>query len=175
MESGRRIYELSEYDLGKIVDEAIMTFEPTRTRRDVELTITIDRDLPRVICDRSAIIDSLVNLLSNAYKYGGDPRWIGVTVTIESRGVAVAVRDNGKGLARREHKRIFEKFYRVDDLLARRQEGSGLGLSIVRHVMKAHRGKIMVDSETGKGSTFTLILPSRPPRRAQAAREREPE
>ncbi|EYF02017.1 sensor histidine kinase [Chondromyces apiculatus] len=175
MESGRRIYELSEYDLGAIVDEAIMTFEPTRTRRDVELTITIDRTLPRVMCDRNAIIDSLVNLLSNAYKYGGNPRWIGVTVTAEDRGVAVAVRDNGKGLARREHKRIFEKFYRVDDLLARQQEGSGLGLSIVRHVMKAHRGKIMVDSETGKGSTFTLILPFKPSARAQAARESEPE
>ena len=73
------------------------------------------------------------------------------------------VRDNGKGIARNEHKRIFEKFYRVDDLLARQQEGSGLGLSIVQHVMKAHRGKVEVDSEPGRGSTFTLFIPTTPP------------
>jgi signal transduction histidine kinase len=74
------------------------------------------------------------------------------------------VRDNGKGIARNEHKRIFEKFYRVDDLLSRQQEGSGLGLSIVQHVMRAHRGRIEVESEPGNGSAFTLLLPRRRPK-----------
>jgi two-component system phosphate regulon sensor histidine kinase PhoR len=127
----------------------------------VELDLTIEPELPRVVCDKSAIVDSLVNLLSNAYKYGGQPRKIVITASVTSHGATITVRDNGKGIARKEHKRIFEKFYRVDDLLARQQEGSGLGLSIVKHVVRAHRGKILVDSEPGRGSTFTLILPAR--------------
>jgi two-component system phosphate regulon sensor histidine kinase PhoR len=161
MESGRRVYEFGKHDLGAIIDEAITAFEPTREKRNVELEVDIQPDMPRVVCDRSAIVDALVNLLSNAYKYGGQPRQIRVSAAVTRRGAELAVHDNGKGIARREHKRIFEKFYRVDDLLARQQEGSGLGLSIVRHVVRAHRGKILVDSETGKGSTFTLILPLR--------------
>jgi two-component system phosphate regulon sensor histidine kinase PhoR len=158
MESGRRVYELSEHDLGTIVEEAITAFEPTREKRNVELDVHVPPDM-RVVCDRSAIVDALVNLLSNAYKYGGQPRQIGVSAIVTRRGAEIAVSDNGKGISRREHKRIFEKFYRVDDLLARQQEGSGLGLSIVRHVIRAHRGRILVDSEPGRGSTFTLILP----------------
>jgi len=102
---------------------------------------------------------SLVNLLSNAYKYGGQPRRIELLAGQAGREVLITVRDNGKGIARREHKRIFEKFYRVDDLLARQQEGSGLGLAIVKHVMRAHTGRVLVDSEPGRGSAFTLVFP----------------
>jgi two-component system phosphate regulon sensor histidine kinase PhoR len=167
MESGRRIYEFGEHDLGEIIEEAITAFEPTREKRNVELEIQVPPGMPPVIGDRSAIVDMLVNLLSNAYKYGGQPRWIGVSATITGRGAELSVRDNGKGIARREHKRIFEKFYRVDDLLARQQEGSGLGLSIVQHVVRAHRGRILVDSEPGKGTAFTVILPLRATVKAQ--------
>ena len=162
MESGRRVYDLAEHDLGEIVEEAITAFEPTREKRSVELEIDVQPGMPPAMCDRGALVDSLVNLLSNAYKYGGEPRKIGVAVTMIPGTATITVRDNGKGIARKEHKRIFEKFYRVDDLLARQQEGSGLGLSIVRHVVRAHRGRILVDSEPGKGSTFTLMLPLRP-------------
>jgi two-component system phosphate regulon sensor histidine kinase PhoR len=158
MESGRRVYDLAEHEVATIVDEAITAFEPTRERRNVELAIKLDEDLPRVLCDKSALVDSLVNLLSNAYKYGGQPRTIEVSARATDKDVAISVHDNGKGIARNEHKRIFEKFYRVDDLLARQQEGSGLGLAIVQHVMRAHRGRVEVDSEPGRGSTFTLLL-----------------
>jgi two-component system phosphate regulon sensor histidine kinase PhoR len=164
MESGRRVYELSAHEVESVVDEAISAFEPTRTLRHVELTVEIALGLPKIWCDRSAVIDALVNLLSNAYKYGGQPRRIEITTRQTERAVGITVRDNGKGIARNEHKRIFEKFYRVDDLLARQQEGSGLGLSIVQHVMRAHRGKVEVDSEPGQGSAFTLLLPRRPPK-----------
>jgi two-component system, OmpR family, phosphate regulon sensor histidine kinase PhoR len=158
MESGRRVYELAEHDVAVIVDEAIAAFEPTRERRDVELSVDIAPGVPQVICDRSALVDSLVNLLSNAYKYGGKPRRIWIDARANEKDVAFTVRDNGKGIARNEHKRIFEKFYRVDDLLARQQDGSGLGLAIVQHVMRAHRGRVEVDSERGRGSAFTLLL-----------------
>ncbi|WP_437727285.1 sensor histidine kinase [Sorangium sp. So ce861] len=172
MESGRRVYELSEQDLGVVIHEAIHAFEPTREKRSVELDVSVDANLPPVVCDRSALVDAIVNLLSNAYKYGGQPRKISVSAHGSSRSAQITVRDNGKGIARKEHKRIFEKFYRVDDLLARQQEGSGLGLSIVKHVIRAHGGRILVDSEPGKGSTFTLVLPLRGSARAAAAARR---
>jgi two-component system phosphate regulon sensor histidine kinase PhoR len=159
MESGRRIYDLEPHDVRAIVGEAIATFEPTRERRLLDLVEAVPEGLPRILCDRSALVDALVNLLSNAYKYGGTPRRIEVSARVDGRGVGITVRDNGVGIARKEHKRIFEKFYRVDDLLARRTEGSGLGLAIVRHVMRAHHGRILVDSERGRGSAFTLVLP----------------
>jgi two-component system phosphate regulon sensor histidine kinase PhoR len=158
MEAGRRVFELGEHDVAAVVDEAISAFEPTRERRNVDLILDVPNDLPRVLCDKNAMVDSLVNLLSNAYKYGGQPRHIEIAARATDREVSITVRDNGKGIARNEHKRIFEKFYRVDDLLAREQEGSGIGLSIVQHVMRAHRGRIDVDSAPGRGSAFTLSL-----------------
>jgi two-component system phosphate regulon sensor histidine kinase PhoR len=163
MEAGRRVYEIRPEDAASIVDEAIAAFEPARERRNVELVIDVPSGLPRVPCDRNAMVDALVNLLSNAYKYGGQPRRIEIAVRADEREVTLTVRDNGKGIARNEHKRIFEKFYRVDDLLAREQDGSGIGLSIVQHVMRAHRGRIDVDSGPGRGSAFTLALKRNPP------------
>src|SRR5262249_31229297 len=136
----------------------ITAFEPTRERRNVELSVDIAEGLPRVFCDKSALVDSLVNLLSNAYKYGGQPRTINVSARSTETHLTITVRDNGNRIARNEHKRIFEKFYRVDDPLARQQEGSGLGLAIVQHVMRAHRGRVEVDSAPGHGSAFTLLL-----------------
>lgn len=159
MESGRRVFTIGEHEVGAIVDEAIAAFEPTRERRNVELEVTIEPSLPKVPCDEAALTDALVNLLSNAYKYGGQPCRIQIVASRVDRAVGITVRDNGKGIAQNEHKRIFEKFYRIDDLLARQQEGSGLGLAIVQHVMRAHRGRVLVDSEPGRGSAFTLVLP----------------
>jgi two-component system phosphate regulon sensor histidine kinase PhoR len=168
MESGRRTYEFAPHDVRGLVEESIAAFEPTRERRDVELIVAVSPDLPPAYCDKSALVDCLVNLLSNAYKYGGNPRVIEISAEVRSKLVDITVRDNGKGIARKEHKRIFEKFYRVDDSLSRKQDGSGLGLSIVRHVVKAHRGKILVESEPGRGTSFTLMLPLAPPSKERA-------
>ncbi len=159
MESGRRVYDIAPHDVKTVVEEAIFAFEPTREQRHVTLKVHIEDGLPLIDCDHAALADAIVNLLSNAYKYGGTPREIDVFAERVGRGVGISVRDNGVGIPHKEHKRIFEKFYRVDDLLARTQEGSGLGLAIVRHVLRAHRGKIVVDSAVGKGSKFTLLLP----------------
>jgi len=166
MESGRRVFEMREENIVAIVDESIAAFEPTRTGR-IEVRQESRGILPPVWCDRAALVDALVNLLSNAYKYGAKER-VEVTVEPRDKQVAITVRDHGVGIARHEHKRIFERFYRVDDLLARQQEGSGLGLAIVQHVVRAHKGKVEVDSELGKGSAFTVLLPGGAPREAHA-------
>jgi two-component system phosphate regulon sensor histidine kinase PhoR len=128
---------------------------------DAEVTVEIEPDLPRAPIDRPALIEAVLNLLSNAYKYGGRPRRIQVRVRSadERKVIRIDVADNGEGIPEREHKRIFEKFYRRDDRLSRMSEGSGLGLALVKHIVKrGHRGRIIVESAEGRGSTFTIEL-----------------
>jgi two-component system phosphate regulon sensor histidine kinase PhoR len=158
MESGRRSFIKRETDAGKVVEAAIQSFEPVREQRGVELEVNIAPDLPPIVADHDALVDAVVNLLSNAYKYGGEPRRIGVSATASDGRVRISVKDNGGGIERTEHKRIFQKFYRVDDRLARQKEGSGLGLAIVEHIVRAHGGRVELESELGKGSTFSLVL-----------------
>jgi two-component system phosphate regulon sensor histidine kinase PhoR len=159
MESGRREYKMQETDVKSVVDEAVAAFEPIRERRGAELRLVLPEQLPQIVADRGALSDALFNLLTNAQKYGGDVVKIVLSVVANDRHVRIAVKDNGQGIEAAEHKRIFQKFYRVDDRLSREREGSGLGLAIVKHVMKAHRGRVDVESRVGEGSTFTLVLP----------------
>ena len=161
MEAGRRLYDLKEGDVADAVREAIDSFSPLHLQGDVELTVEIAEDLPKAMIDRAALVEAVLNLLSNAYKYGGRPRHITVSVTAADarKLLRIAVRDNGEGIPEREHKRIFEKFYRRDDRLSRMSEGSGLGLALVKHIVKrGHRGRIIVESAEGRGSTFVIEL-----------------
>lgn len=161
MESGRREFHISETKLGSVVDRALHAFETVKLREGVELTVDPALRDATVSVDQGALSDALLNLLTNAAKYGGDPRTVALYCDQTPKAVRIHVRDNGPGIPATEHKRIFQKFYRVDDRLSREQEGSGLGLAIVKHVMKAHGGRVEVDSRTGQGSTFTLVLPKR--------------
>jgi len=103
--------------------------------------------------------DALLNLLSNAYKYGGSPPRVRIVCRALAKDkVVIEVSDNGEGIPNVEHRRIFEKFYRIDDRLARAREGSGLGLAIVNHVVRGHGGSIVLESAKGKGSTFRIVL-----------------
>ncbi|MCU0659160.1 MAG: HAMP domain-containing histidine kinase [Polyangiaceae bacterium] len=165
MESGRRLYVLQEADIKEVIEGAVNAYEPLRERRQVSLDLRIQSSLGQVICDSGAVKDAIVNLLSNAYKYGGEPPAIRLWARETGGNILISVSDNGQGIDRREHKRIFEKFYRIDDRLSREREGSGLGLAIVAHVIRAHGGSIEVDSALGRGSTFTLSFPrqARPP------------
>lgn len=162
MESGGREFVLKDTDLRSIMLTALEAFEPVRERRHVELVTSLPPESLLVRADRGAMSDALLNLLTNAYKYGGDPPRIEVAYVQSARDVTVTVKDNGQGIPAAEHTRIFQKFYRLDDRLSRDREGSGLGLAIVKHVMRAHRGRVELVSEAGKGSTFSLVLPSAP-------------
>jgi len=162
MEAGRRLYDLRPDDFGDVVRDALRNFAPLQLQGDADVHVTIAENLPPVMLDRPAMLMAVLNLLSNAYKYAGRPRVIYVEVEAVDRGHAVElrVRDNGEGIPLHEHKRIFQKFYRRDDRLSRNQEGSGVGLSIVSHVVRAHRGDVRVESEVGKGATFYIELPA---------------
>jgi two-component system phosphate regulon sensor histidine kinase PhoR len=160
-------------DLRSIVVAALEAFEPVRERRHVDLAITLPPESLLVHADRGAMSDALLNLLTNAYKYGGDPPHIEVGFELRGKEARVTVRDNGRGIPAVEHTRIFQKFYRVDDRLSREREGSGLGLAIVKHVMKAHDGHVELVSDAGKGSEFSLVLPALSAHASERAPQRE--
>jgi two-component system phosphate regulon sensor histidine kinase PhoR len=170
MEAGRRVYDLHVESVDTIVAEAAAVFDASTVGRGVALELAVASGLPLVMADRAAMEDALVNLLTNAYKYTGDTKQIGIGARADEKFVYLWVRDNGIGIPRGEQRRVFEKFYRVDERLSRAIEGSGLGLAIVRHIVLAHHGRIDIDSEPGKGSTFTIALPHASARDVAAAK-----
>lgn len=159
MESGHREFHMRVTDVRSVIESALAAFEPTTERHRARLDVSLPPDSLVIRADRVAMEDAVLNLLSNAVKYGGNPPEIRVRVERSAREVRIMVDDNGQGIPVGEHKRIFQKFYRVDDRLSREREGSGLGLAIVKHVMKAHKGHVELESKAGHGSSFRLVLP----------------
>jgi len=162
MEAGRKQFEMRDEQVSAIVGAAVDAFAPIRTHNPkLELSIDVEPDLPVVHVDRGAMVDAIGNLLSNAFKYGGTPPVIRLRGRrAASGGVAIEVTDNGEGIPGAEHRRIFEKFYRIDDRLSRQREGSGLGLAIVKYIVRAHDGRVQLESAKGQGSTFRIVLPA---------------
>lgn len=175
MESGRKIYELRREKVADVLEDALRAYAPhLQVGGDLDFGVEVGPDLPDVLVDRAALAGAIVNLLSNAQKYGGAPPRVRLKVDASGHDVSISVTDNGSGIPRPEHRRIFEKFYRIDDRLSRTKEGSGLGLAIVKHVARAHRARVTVDSAEGKGSTFTIVLPAYEPERGEATLSTSP-
>jgi two-component system phosphate regulon sensor histidine kinase PhoR len=143
-----------------VVDTALKAFEPIRIRENVHLTLDVPRDLPTVLVDREMMGQAVLNLLQNAVKYGGEDKSIRLACAATNGKVTVAVRDKGPGIPRKEHRRIFDRFYRIDDRLSRQQQGSGMGLAIVHHVVQAHGGQVRVRNRPEGGAEFTISLPA---------------
>ena len=159
MEAGRRIYEFEVVRPIDLVRASLEAFRAQQMTGATQLSVEVPGDLPQVRVDTDAMADALLNLLSNARKYGGEHVHIRVLGAAERRWVVLTVADDGPGIPRSERSRIFEKFYRPDVLVSRRTEGSGLGLAIVRAVVQAHKGRVDVESEEGKGARFTIRIP----------------
>lgn len=157
MESGKRAITREWLDVAPVVAASIDVFEarhpevaPIVRELDASVDASIDAGEIRLAVD---------NLLANAWKYAPAGRPYAVRVTGDEAHVTITVEDHGPGIARRDHARIFEPFERVDDRLSQATEGSGIGLSLVRNVARAHGGDARVDSEPGKGARFVLTLP----------------
>jgi signal transduction histidine kinase len=144
----------------EVARAAVQMLEAQLRAPGCEFLLDAPPDLPRVSADRDALLTVLLNLLENALKYTGDEKQIVLRIAADGAHVRFAVEDNGVGLSASERRQIFRPFYQVDQKLSRSQGGCGLGLSIVQEIVSAHRGKLQVDSEPGRGSTFTISLPA---------------
>jgi two-component system phosphate regulon sensor histidine kinase PhoR len=168
MEAGRKAFDRRAESVESLVEDAAEAMAHAREHTpELRFECDVEPGLPEVSVDRAAMVDALSNLLSNAMKYGGSPPVVRLGARRVPQGVALEVTDNGAGIPRGEHRRIFEKFYRIDDRLSREREGSGLGLAIVKAIVRAHGGRIQLDSGKGQGSTFRIVLPV--PRTSPAA------
>jgi two-component system phosphate regulon sensor histidine kinase PhoR len=168
MEAGKRVYDLHAHDAAQVISDSLDQFRAATVGQEREVQLELS-PLPPIMADRGALEDALLNLLTNAHKYSPLDQPIAVRTFADRNNVHIAVEDHGIGIARNEHHRVFEKFYRSDDRLSRSIEGSGLGLSIVQHVVQGHRGRVSLRSAPGRGSVFTIsipIAPAGPPSRA---------
>lgn len=142
----------------EVVSEVVAHVQHEATRAGVTIQSRVDSGA-LVLGDRMQLVSALVNLVSNAVKYSGDGKIVNVEVRSTPETVRIDVVDKGIGIAAKDHQRIFERFYRVDRARSRSTGGSGLGLSIVRHIVSNHGGTISVVSQEGRGSTFSVVLP----------------
>ncbi len=159
IEAGRKEYEFRNTDIAELVRNTLESYRYQIEQQGFAFEENIDPNLPAVPVDREAIARALVNLVNNALKYSSDEKFLGVKLYRDASVVKLEVADHGIGITRRDQSKIFEKFYRAGDPLVHNTKGSGLGLSLVRHITQAHGGEIAVESTPGKGSRFILSLP----------------
>jgi len=159
MEAGARPYRLEPLDAAEIVEDVVRDFRQEVAGADFTVRYSRPAGDAMVNADREALAQALWNLLDNAVKYSGDSR--SVLVEVEEAGeVAIRVRDEGFGIHPSEQKQIFRKFARGAAAREHGVKGTGIGLAMVKHIVDAHAGRVTVDSEPGRGTTFTIFLPA---------------
>ncbi|MBI5474724.1 MAG: hypothetical protein HY961_20485 [Ignavibacteriae bacterium] len=158
MEAGRKQYSFRATSLNDIVTQVVKTYGYHLQSEGFAPVIELDPELPEVNVDAEAVKEAVINLVDNAMKYSEAEKYLRVFTRRENALAVIGVEDRGAGIAEEHHKKIFETFYRVSSGLVHNTKGSGLGLSLVQHIMDAHRGHVTVNSAVGKGSTFELIF-----------------
>ncbi|HSS49359.1 MAG TPA: HAMP domain-containing sensor histidine kinase, partial [Thermoanaerobaculia bacterium] len=170
IQSGRRVYHPRPVEVRDVVDGALQDCRWLLQEKNIEVEKDVDRDLPLVLADASALRRAVQNLVENAVKYGGRAGWIGVRAHQAPSGlVEITVADRGPGIRREDLPHLFKPFFRGRDAAAGGIPGSGLGLSLVRHIAEAHGGRVSVTTGAAGtpgaaggsgGSAFTLHLPA---------------
>lgn len=161
IEQGKKLYRTEPTILAQAIQAAATAMQYPLAQQGFRLQVRIENDLPAMRVDADAIEQAVLNLLTNAMKYSGDSRDIMLTLRRSDRHGLIEVRDHGIGISPADQAHIFEKFYRV--AAAPRVPGTGLGLTLVQHIARAHGGDVEVASELGKGSTFTIRIPVEEP------------
>ncbi len=159
MESNTRKYQFQSADINEIVRSVLNVYSYQLKTKKFEVTIELDDKIEPISVDAEALAEALHNLIDNSIKYSAEKKHLRVATKSYESTTSIEVEDRGIGISQEHHSRIFEKFYRVSHGLIHTAKGSGLGLSLVQHIIAAHNGTIAVRSEIGIGSTFIITLP----------------
>jgi signal transduction histidine kinase len=159
IEAGRKTYNFEEGDVGEVIEKVLSSYRYQIVNSGFDIQTTMQPDLPPVLIDREAMSQAISNLVDNAIKYSRDVKQLSITTKTSGTDLSIEMADRGIGIPRAEQAKVFEKFYRVGNGLVHDVKGSGLGLSLVKHIIEAHKGTISVESDVGKGTRFTIRLP----------------
>lgn len=157
--SGKQKYTFRTVPVADVIDDAVDQCRPLLDEGEASLQIEIDDGLPPVNADERALSQALQNLVTNAIKYGNGDKWVRIAASNGNGRVRISVEDHGIGIAKSDLKQIFEPFYRAREVVDAQIHGNGLGLSVVKQIAEAHGGRVFAESESGKGSKFTIELP----------------
>jgi len=161
IEEGKREYKRASTDIVELVRQEVESFEKENKSESFKVRIEVGSNIPLVFADQEAMRQALHNVLDNAAKFSGQEKKINVEVIRRNDIIEIAVRDRGIGIPEGEQKKIFEKFYRGKQASSVSPTGTGLGLTLVKHIMDAHGGNVIVQSQPGEGSCISLIFPIR--------------
>jgi signal transduction histidine kinase len=160
IEAGVRQYDMADVDLRGVLRTALTSFEPELYQHGFDVRVELPEEEVPVVGNSESLQRLFENLISNAIKYSDVHRALSISLARVNGHVEVAVGDHGIGIPAREQMKIFRKFYRGSQPRSKPVSGSGLGLSIAHHIVKAHGGRIGVTSVPGEGSTFRVVLPA---------------
>jgi signal transduction histidine kinase len=162
IESGAQRYALVRRPVEPVIHDVLDVFRHPFAQAGFKVEVSVEPDLPELPLDADALAQALANLVDNAIKYSGDGRRVEIRAGRVGDEIRLEVADDGIGIPATEHAHIFEKFYRVGSSDTQGRRGSGVGLTLVKHIAEAHGGRVTVDSNPGRGSRFILHLPLSP-------------
>ncbi len=157
--SAKGAYHIEPVLLADLMTKIIADIRAKSLKKNIVIDVHIPSDFPEVWADRSGFNEIFSNLLNNSLKYTEEPGTISVSAKQKEDYIEICVSDTGIGIPPEDLSRIFDEFYRSPNAKSYQIEGTGLGLAIVQEIVEAHHGRILVQSELGKGSTFTVLLP----------------
>ncbi len=159
IEEDRKKFDFEMADIGTILQEIVSNFQNRIRHKGFVIQVEMVKPLPSIKVDRAAITQAITNLIDNAIKYSGEVKKVFVRAFTDNQYLIIAVKDFGVGIKKEEIDKVFERFYRGGDELTRTVKGSGLGLTLVKQIVESHHGNVHVESEPGRGSTFSIRLP----------------
>jgi len=159
MEAGMLNYHFAQAEPARLINQCLTEILPLAESKHIKVETSIDQ-VPAVRMDTERILQVLRNLVGNAVKFTPDSGRITIVARSEAKGIEIAVSDSGPGIPPEDMERIFGRFQQLPSAGGAGMKGTGLGLALVKHIVKAHGGKVWVESSKGQGSTFFIFLPA---------------